>query len=198
MTTTAPTNTVTSEAETEDKTKVKVEKMEVTETTTTTTTVKTVTESTTVTSNSSTNTISGKSDTTASNGAKIIKITPEMSVEIFKNANSNSSGKGSDSNTQGKSDSDKKEEPKSTIMNVQSLVPNVKPTILKVQDDSSTPQKQTRTVLIVNRDGNKVTLAVSKQSITPNQNTPSTAISISQALNNAITTVSAAGKTLLL
>jgi hypothetical protein len=34
-----------------------------------------------------------------SNGAKIIKITPEMSVEIFKNSNSNSSEKGSDTNT---------------------------------------------------------------------------------------------------
>lgn len=54
------------------------------------------------------------------------------------------------------------DKPKSTILNVQSVCPNVKPTILKVNDDGS-PQKQTRTVLIVNRDGNKVTLAVSKQ-----------------------------------
>ncbi|OWF46473.1 nucleosome-remodeling factor subunit NURF301-like isoform X2 [Mizuhopecten yessoensis] len=54
------------------------------------------------------------------------------------------------------------DKPKSTIMNVQSVCPNVKQTVLKMNDDSS-PQKQTRTVLIVNRDGNKVTLAVSKQ-----------------------------------
>jgi hypothetical protein len=57
-----------------------------------------------------------------------------MSVEIFKNSNSNSSEKGSDTNTIVKSDllGDKKEENKSTIMNVQSLIPNVKPTLLKV------------------------------------------------------------------
>ncbi|XP_069124363.1 nucleosome-remodeling factor subunit BPTF-like isoform X2 [Argopecten irradians] len=55
------------------------------------------------------------------------------------------------------------DKPKSTIMNVQSVCPNVKQTVLKMNDDSSSPQKQTRTVLIVNRDGNKVTLAVSKQ-----------------------------------
>ncbi|XP_060074835.1 nucleosome-remodeling factor subunit NURF301-like [Ylistrum balloti] len=54
------------------------------------------------------------------------------------------------------------DKPKSTIMNVQSVCPNVKQTVLKMNDESS-PQKQTRTVLIVNRDGNKVTLAVSKQ-----------------------------------
>ncbi|XP_033751700.1 nucleosome-remodeling factor subunit BPTF-like [Pecten maximus] len=54
------------------------------------------------------------------------------------------------------------DKPKSTIMNVQSVCPNVKQTVLKMNDDNS-PQKQTRTVLIVNRDGNKVTLAVSKQ-----------------------------------
>ncbi|KAK3089173.1 hypothetical protein FSP39_001446 [Pinctada imbricata] len=67
---------------------------------------------------------------------------------------------------------------KSTIMNVQSVCPNAKqtilkvqedgtkPTILKVADDGSQKNPQTRTVLIVNRDGNKVTLAVSKQPVT--------------------------------
>jgi hypothetical protein len=48
-------------------------------------------------------------------------------------------------------------------------------------------------VVIVNREGNKVTLAVSKQSITPDQNTPSTAIAMSRSLSNSVTTVSAAG-----
>ena len=192
MTTTATTSahSVTTDTEMTDQSKVMVEETEVVKTTTTTTTVKTVTSSTTVTSNSITD-----SKEPTSNGAKIIKITPEMSVEIFKNSNSNSSGKGSDTNTIVKSDllGDKKEENKSTIMNVQSLIPNVKPTLLKVQDTSDSSQKQTRTVLIVNREGNKVTLAVSKQSITPDQNTPSTAIAMSQSLSNSVTTVSAAG-----
>ncbi|XP_061191322.1 nucleosome-remodeling factor subunit BPTF-like isoform X2 [Saccostrea echinata] len=58
---------------------------------------------------------------------------------------------------------------KSTIMNVQSVCPNVKPTVLKVTEDSSQKSPQTRTVLIVNRDGNRVTLAVSKQPITSSQ-----------------------------
>lgn len=170
-----------------DQEKVKVEQTEVTETTTTT--VKTVT-STTVSSSSE----NGKE--TTSNGAKIIKITPEMSVEILKNANANSSGKTSD--TAGKSDTpgEKKDDNK-TIMNVQSVMSNVKPTILKVQDsDPNTPQKQTRTVLIVNRDGNKVTLAVSKQSITGDQNTPTTAVSLSQSLTNALSSVTSIGKLL--
>jgi hypothetical protein len=192
MTTTATTSThsVTTDTEMTDQSKVMVEETEVVKTTTTTTTVKTVTSSTTVTSNSTTD-----SKEPMSNGAKIIKITPEMSVEIFKNSNSNSSEKGSDTNTIVKSDllGDKKEENKSTIMNVQSLIPNVKPTLLKVQDTTDSSQKQTRTVLIVNREGNKVTLAVSKQSITPDQNTPSTAIAMSRSLSNSVTTVSAAG-----
>jgi hypothetical protein len=192
MTTSATTSThsVTTDTEMTDQSKVMVEETEVVKTTTTTTTVKTVTSSTTVTSNSTTD-----SKEPTSNGAKIIKITPEMSVEIFKNSNSNSSGKGSDTNTIVKSDllGDKKEENKSTIMNVQSLIPNVKPTLLKVQDTTDSSQKQTRTVLIVNREGNKVTLAVSKQSITPDQNTPSTAIAMSRSLSNSVTTVSAAG-----
>jgi hypothetical protein len=192
MTTTATTSThsVTTDTEMMDQSKVMVEETEVVKTTTTTTTVKTVTSSTTVTSNSTTD-----SKEPMSNGAKIIKITPEMSVEIFKNSNSNSSEKGSDTNTIVKSDllGDKKEENKSTIMNVQSLIPNVKPTLLKVQDTTDSSQKQTRTVLIVNREGNKVTLAVSKQSITPDQNTPSTAIAMSRSLSNSVTTVSAAG-----
>jgi len=192
MTTTATTSThsVTTDTEMTDQSKVMVEETEVVKTTTTTTTVKTVTSSTTVTSNSTTD-----SKEPTSNGAKIIKITPEMSVEIFKNSNSNTSGKGSDTNTIVKSDllGDKKEENKSTIMNVQSLIPNVKPTLLKVQDTTDSSQKQTRTVLIVNREGNKVTLAVSKQSITPDQNTPSTAIAMSRSLSNSVTTVSAAG-----
>ena len=192
MTTTATTSThsVTTDTEMTDQSKVMVEETEVVKTTTTTTAVKTVTSSTTVTSNSTTD-----SKEPMSNGAKIIKITPEMSVEIFKNSNSNSSEKGSDTNTIVKSDllGDKKEENKSTIMNVQSLIPNVKPTLLKVQDTTDSSQKQTRTVLIVNREGNKVTLAVSKQSITPDQNTPSTAIAMSRSLSNSVTTVSAAG-----
>jgi hypothetical protein len=189
-TATASTHSVTTDTEMMDQSKVMVEETEVVKTTTTTTTVKTVTSSTTVTSNSTTD-----SKEPTSNGAKIIKITPEMSVEIFKNSNSNSSGKGSDTNTIVKSDllGDKKEENKSTIMNVQSLIPNVKPTLLKVQDTTDSSQKQTRTVLIVNREGNKVTLAVSKQSITPDQNTPSTAIAMSRSLSNSVTTVSAAG-----
>jgi hypothetical protein len=189
-TATASTHSVTTDTEMTDQSKVMVEETEVVKTTTTTTTVKTVTSSTTVTSNSTTD-----SKEPTSNGAKIIKITPEMSVEIFKNSNSNSSGKGSDTNTIVKSDllGDKKEENKSTIMNVQSLIPNVKPTLLKVQDTTDSSQKQTRTVLIVNREGNKVTLAVSKQSITPDQNTPSTAIAMSRSLSNSVTTVSAAG-----
>lgn len=58
---------------------------------------------------------------------------------------------------------------KSTIMNVQSVCPNVKPTVLKVTEDSPQKSPQTRTVLIVNRDGNRVTLAVSKQPITTTQ-----------------------------
>ncbi|XP_056018158.1 nucleosome-remodeling factor subunit BPTF-like isoform X3 [Ostrea edulis] len=58
---------------------------------------------------------------------------------------------------------------KSTIMNVQSVCPNVKPTILKVTDENPQKSPQTRTVLIVNRDGNRVTLAVSKQPITTTQ-----------------------------
>jgi len=188
VTTTATTSThsVTTDTEMTDQSKVMVEETEVVKTTT----VKTVTSSTTVTSNSTTD-----SKEPTSNGAKIIRITPEMSVEIFKNSNSNSSGKGSDTNTIVKSDllGDKKEENKSTIMNVQSLIPNVKPTLLKVQDTTDSSQKQTRTVLIVNREGNKVTLAVSKRSITPDQNTPSTAIAMSQSLSNSVTTVSAAG-----
>jgi hypothetical protein len=189
-TATASTHSVTTDTEMMDQSKVMVEETEVVKTTTTTTTVKTVTSSTTITSNSTTD-----SKEPTSNGAKIIKITPEMSVEIFKNSNSNSSGKGSDTNTIVKSDllGDKKEENKSTIMNVQSLIPNVKPTLLKVQDTTDSSQKQTRTVLIVNREGNKVTLAVSKQSITPDQNTPSTAIAMSRSLSNSVTTVSAAG-----
>ncbi|VDI43251.1 nucleosome-remodeling factor subunit BPTF [Mytilus galloprovincialis] len=204
-TTTAASNSFTSEAEIDDQTKVSIEKTEVSQTTTTTS-VKTVTSSTTVISTSSSDT---KSDSaTSSNGAKIIKITPEMSVEIFKNATANSSGKESDTAEKSESTGDKKEESK-TIMNVQSLIPNVKSTLLKVQDDSSTPQKQTikptifkvqddsgsaqkqtRTVLIVNRDGNKVTLAVSKQPITAgDQNTPTTAMSLSQSISNALTSV---------
>lgn len=62
-----------------------------------------------------------------------------------------------------------KSDAKPTILNVQSVCPNVKPTVLKVTNDElakKTPQ--TRTVLIVNRDGNKVTLAVSKQPIDGN------------------------------
>ncbi|CAC5424118.1 BPTF [Mytilus coruscus] len=207
-TTTSSSNSFTSETEIDDQTKVSIEKTEVSQTTTTTS-VKTVTSSTTVISTSSSGTCDTKPESaTTSNGAKIIKITPEMSVEIFKNANANSSGKGSDSTDKSEPTGDKKEENK-TIMNVQSLIPNVKSTILKVQDDSSTPQKQTvkptifkvqddsgtsqkqtRTVLIVNREGNKVTLAVSKQSITAaDQNTPTTAMSLSQSINNALTSV---------
>ena len=97
---------------------------------------------------------------------------------------------------------------KSTIMNVQSVCPNAKPTILKVQDDGtkqtllkmaddgSQKNTPTRTVLIVNRDGNKVTLAVSKQPITTTPKSEgSDSVVTQQTSTNNTSLVSSLGKT---
>ena len=96
---------------------------------------------------------------------------------------------------------------KSTIMNVQSVCPNAKPTILKVQDDGtkqtllkmaddgSQKNTPTRTVLIVNRDGNKVTLAVSKQPVTTTPKSEgSDSMVTQQTLTNNTSLVSSLGK----
>lgn len=84
---------------------------------------------------------------------------------------------------------------KSTIMNVQSVCPNVKPTVLKVTEDSPQKSPQTRTVLIVNRDGNRVTLAVSKQPITTTQGSEGIDSVVTQNSTENTTVVSSSGKT---
>jgi hypothetical protein len=82
---------------------------------------------------------------------------------------------------------------KSTIMNVQSVCPNVKPTILKVTDENPQKSPQTRTVLIVNRDGNRVTLAVSKQPITTAQSSEGIDTLVTQNSTENTTVVSSSG-----
>lgn len=82
---------------------------------------------------------------------------------------------------------------KSTIMNVQSVCPNVKPTILKVTDENPQKSPQTRTVLIVNRDGNRVTLAVSKQPITTTQSSEGIDTIVTQNSTENTTVVSSSG-----
>ncbi|XP_022313989.2 nucleosome-remodeling factor subunit BPTF-like isoform X2 [Crassostrea virginica] len=79
---------------------------------------------------------------------------------------------------------------KSTIMNVQSVCPNVTSTVLKVTDESPQKSPQTRTVLIVNRDGNRVTLAVSKQPITGTQGSESIDTVVTQNSTENTTVVS--------
>lgn len=82
---------------------------------------------------------------------------------------------------------------KSTIMNVQSVCPNVTSTVLKVTDESPQKSPQTRTVLIVNRDGNRVTLAVSKQPITGTQGSESIDTVVTQNSTENTTVVSSSG-----
>lgn len=85
-------------------------------------------------------------------------------------------------------------EQKSTIMNVQSVCPNVKQTVLKVADSlDSHKSGQTRTVLIVNRDGNKVTLAVSKQPVTSSSTSSTDSPSVIQQQSTTTMATTLAG-----